>query len=142
MVWKSCTGDLTTSIEGLYTSNVVRTFPGTTGSYTGLTYILIRKKPGSTNVYQVSDAIGGWYSLGRALGDAYLAPGLEITANNIPANDFTLGGTPQVLTFGGPIVPKSLTVDAATKTLVLETSWDNGAGTVYEFTATLKQVSF
>lgn len=135
-VWQVCNGDLKTSIEGLYTSTVVRS--GTTGpQYTNMEYVLIRKKPGTENTYQVSDAIGGWYSLGRALGDAYLAPGLEITATNIAKNEFKFGGNPQVLTFGGAITPKSLTVNPATKTLVLTTDWD-----VYNFVATLKQVQF
>ncbi|SEI75341.1 protein of unknown function [Dyadobacter sp. SG02] len=134
-VWQVCTGDLKTSIEGLYTSTVVRS--GATGpQYTNMEYVMIRKKPGTENTYQVSDAIGGWYQLGRALGDAYLAPGLEITATSIPKNDFKFGGNPQVLTFGGPITPKSLTVNPETKTLVLITDWD-----VYNFVATLKQVS-
>jgi hypothetical protein len=135
-VWQVCTGDLKTSIEGLYTSTVVRS--GSTGpQYTNMQYILIRKKPGTENTYQISDAIGGWYQLGRALGDAYLAPGLEITANSIPKNDFKFGGAPEVLGFGGPITPKSLTVNPDTKTLVLITDWN-----VYNFVATLKQVSF
>lgn len=135
-VWQVCTGDLKTSIEGLYTSTVFRN--GTSGAqYTNMQYVLIRKKPGTENTYQVSDAIGGWYQLGRALGDAYLAPGLEITVNSIPKNDFKFGGAPQVLTFGGPVTPKSLTVNADTKTLVLTTDWN-----IYNFVATLKQVSF
>jgi len=140
VIWEACTGDLVTSIEGLYTSTVFR--DGVSGAqYTNMKYILIRKKPGSSNVYQISDCIGGWYQLGRALGDAYLAPGLEITPNNIATNSFTFGGNPRVLTFGGPVAPQSLTVDAATKTLVLTSKWDNGAGTIYTFVATLKQVS-
>jgi hypothetical protein len=135
-VWQVCNGDLKTSIEGLYTSTVVRS--GATGpQYTNMEYVLIRKKPGTENTYQISDAIGGWYQLGRALGDAYLAPGLEITANSIPKNDFKFGGNPQVLTFGGAITPKSLTVNPDTKTLVLTTDWN-----VYNFVATLKQVQF
>jgi hypothetical protein len=134
-VWQVCTGDLKTSIEGLYTSTVFRS--GTSGpQYTNMEYVMIRKKPGTENTYQVSDAIGGWYQLGRALGDTYLAPGLEITANSIPKNDFKFGGSPVVLTFGGPVTPKSLTVNPDTKTLVLTTDWN-----VYSFVATLKQVS-
>ncbi|CAG5002927.1 hypothetical protein DYBT9275_03001 [Dyadobacter sp. CECT 9275] len=136
VVWTACTGDLKTSIEGLYTSTVFRN--AVSGAqYTNMKYILIRKKPGTENTYQISDAIGGWYQLGRALGDAYLAPGLEVTATNIGTNSFTFGGAPQVLGFGGPVTPKSLTVDPATKTIVLTTAWN-----VYEFVATLKQVSF
>ena len=135
-VWQVCTGDLKTSIEGLYTSTVFRN--GTSGpQYTDMQYVMIRKKPGTENTYQVSDAIGGWYQLGRALGDTYLAPGLEITVNSIPKNDIKFGGSPVVLTFGGPVTPKSLTVNPATKTLVLTTDWN-----VYNFVATLKQVSF
>ena len=134
-VWVACTGDFTTSIEGLYTSTVFRN--AVSGAqYTNMKYVLIRKKPGTTNVYQISDAIGGWYSLGRALGDAYLAPGLEITANSIPANDFKFGGSPEVLGFGGAVTPTKLEVDKATKTIVLTTKWN-----IYEFVTTLKQVS-
>ncbi|WAC09629.1 immunoglobulin-like domain-containing protein [Dyadobacter pollutisoli] len=136
VIWRACTGDLKTSIEGLYTSTVFRN--GASGAqYTNMRYVLIRKKPGTTDTYQISDAIGGWYALGRALGDAYLAPGLEVTANSIPKNDFKFGGAPQVLGFGGPVTPKTLTVDPATKTIVMTTEWN-----IYSFVTTLKQVSF
>lgn len=137
-VWTSCAGDLTTSVEGLYTSTVFRS--GVSGAqYTNMKYLLIRKVAGSTNKFEISDAIGGWYQLGRALGDGYRAPGLIITADG--TGGFTLSGSPVVGSFGGAVTPKSITVDKASKTIVISTSWDAGGGTIYEFVATMKQVS-
>lgn len=137
-IWTACAGDLETSVEGLYTSTVFRS--GVSGpQYTNMKYILIRKVAGSANKFEISDAIGGWYQLGRALGDEYRAPGLIITADG--AGGFTLSGSPVVGGFGGAVTPKSITVDKAAKTVVITTSWDAGGGTVYEFVATMKQVS-
>lgn len=134
-VWVTCSGDLVNSVEGLYTVTVTRDGAGG-AAYTNMKYILIRKK--SAGVYEVSDAIGLYYAVGRLYGDGYLAPGLQILGDK---GSFKLGGSPVVGTFGGAVTPKSITIDKAAKTIVLATSWDAGGGTVYNFSATLKQVS-
>jgi len=133
VVYVANTGDLVTSIEGLYTSHVFR-IGGGAPEFNGLEYVMIAKV--SDNVYTISDAIGGYYDLGRAYGGAYRATGLEITANNIAGNDFsfndpiTVGPWPEALTIDG------MTVDAGTKTIELNSTWEAG----YTFQAILTQV--
>lgn len=133
-VWVACTGDLETSLEGLYTATVVRN--GVSGAqYTDMQYIIIRKK--SANVYELSDAIGGYYAIGRAYGDTYLASGIQITAKDIAKNDFTFNGPVGVGAFGGVLKMTSFEVNKATKTIVFSSTWDSG----YDFVVTLKQVT-
>jgi hypothetical protein len=126
-IYVTNTGDLVNSIEGLYTSTVVRN-GAASAQYTDLEFVMIKNIGG--NVYTLTDAIGGYYDLGRAYGAAYRAAGLEITANDIAANDFSfndpiyVGSWPEELTIDG------MTVDAATKTIVLTSTW--AAGYVFE----------
>jgi hypothetical protein len=134
-VYVAKTGDLTTSIEGLYTANVVRTpAQGVVPADKDLNYLVIWKNGDGT--YGISDAIGGYYAIGRAYGDTYLGSGLTITANNIATNSFTFGTGAVVGTFGGAVTVTSLTVDAVNKQLVLTTTWST-----YGFKITLKQVN-
>lgn len=134
-VYLAKTGDLVTSIEGLYTSTVKRTPAGT--SYNNLKYILIYKT--GANTYKMSDGIGGWYELGRALGESYRAPSATITAVNIPANNFTVSGTFDVKTFGFPCTMSDIVVDPTAKTIKYKTVWNNSP-TVYTFEVTMTQV--
>ena len=135
------TGDLVNSISGLYTSTVFRN--GAQGApasnYTDIEYILIWKNADGS--YQVSDAFGGWYLFGRAIAGSE-TPGGKIVANNIAANDFTFPGTQTNSYFGGTSRITGLSVNAATKTLVLTTVWQADAATTYTFVSTLKQVEF
>ncbi len=131
--WVACTGDLVTSIEGLYTSTVARN--STTPRYFNMKYILIRKV--GANQYELSNADGGWYQFGRALGSGYASPGAIVTANDIPSNSFSFGPAVEVRTFGGLITVTSMTVDPATKTIVFTSDWDAG----FVFTSTLTQVA-
>lgn len=131
-VYNIKSGDLVNSIEGLYTSTVVRN-GASSAQYTNMEYVAISKK--ADNTYVLSDAIGGYYDIGRDYGAAYRAPGMTVTANNIAANNFTFG-TAEVGTFGGVVEMKSMTVDAANKTIKFTSSWDAG----YTFEVTLKQV--
>jgi hypothetical protein len=133
IVWVAGEGDLTSSIEGLYLSTVVRN--GASGAqYTNMQYVLIWKKNG--NVYEISDAIGGYYDIGRAYGDGYRAAGMTITANNIPANDFSFGGPIGVGAFGGVLTMDAMAADAGAGTIGFTSSWDAG----YTFVVTLTQV--
>lgn len=132
-VYNVKTGDLVNSIEGLYTSTVVRNNVSS-AQYTNMKYVLIAK---SGNVYKLSDAIGGYYDIGRAYGATYRATGITITANNIAANDFSFApATVGVGAFGGALNMVSMTVDAAAKTIQFTSAWDAG----YTFKVTLKQV--
>ncbi len=131
-VYNVNTGDLVNSIEGLYTATVVRN--GASGAqYTDMEYIMIAK--GAGNTYKLSDAIGGYYDIGRGYGAGYRAPGMIITANDISADDFGFGSA-VVGGFGGAVTMESMTVDAANKTIVFTSSWVFG----YTFVVTLKQV--
>lgn len=134
-VWVVNTGNLTSSIEGLYTSTVLR---GGVSSpqYTDLAYILIWKT--GNNTYSISDAIGGYYAIGRAYGDTYCAIGTVITANNIGTNDFSTT-TSLIPGFGNTIEMSGITVDAGSKTISFL-----GAGTFANsnFDVTLTQVQF
>lgn len=132
--WVACTGDLTTSIEGLYRSTVFRN-GSSAPQYVGMKYILIRKV--GVDQYEVSNADGGWYQFGRALGRNYASPGFIITAVDIPSNQFTFGPPVEVKSFGGPIYLTSLTVDPATKTIVMNSNWRDGD---FLFEATMVQV--
>jgi len=132
-VWVAVTGDLANSIEGLYTSTIVRNGVGS-AQYTDLEYVLIWKESGNT--YAISDAIGGYYALGRGYGDAYIAMGMTVTANDISTNDFTYGANIGVGAFGGDLGMTAFTVDAGNKSINFVTDWDAG----YVFDVTLTQV--
>lgn len=131
------TGDLKTSIEGLYTTTIVRNGV-VSAQYQDLGFVMIKKVDG--NNYEITDAIGGYYDLGRGYGAGYRASGLIITANNIEAGDFSFTST-EVGTFGGPVVMTSMSVDPATKTISFASEWDSGT-TLYVFEVTLTQVQF
>jgi hypothetical protein len=132
-IWVAATGDLVTSIEGLYSSTVVRNGVNNP-QYYNLKYVLIYKT--GANTYKISDGIGGYYALGRSYGNGYRAPSSTITANDISANDFTIDGDFTVGSFGGVCTMSGLTVDAAAKTVSFTTDWDAG----YTFVVTMTQV--
>lgn len=131
-VYNIPTGDLVNSIEGLYTSTVVRNGVAAP-EYTDMEYVVIAKT--AENTYTLSDAIGGYYDIGRVYGSAYRAPGMTITSTNLPANQFTFG-TSEVGTFGDAVTMKSMTVDPAAKTIAFTSDWAAG----YTFEVTLTQV--
>ena len=89
------------------------------------------------DTYEISDAIGGYYAIGRAYGNDYMATGMSITANDISANDFTFGSPIGVGAFGGALTMDNMSVDAGAKTIDFQSSWDAG----YKFVVTLTQVS-
>lgn len=132
----ACTGDLRTSIEGLYTATVVRN--GASGAqYTNMKYVIIKKV--GPNQYQLSDAIGGYYAIGRAYGDAYNASGIVITANDIPNNNFSFNGPIGVGAFGGTLNMTDFDVNPENGTITFTSTWDSGT-TVYNFVVVLTQV--
>jgi len=133
------TGDLVTSIEGLYRSTVFRN--GVQGApasnYTDIEYLLIWKNANGS--YQISDALGGWYLFGRAIADSE-SPGGLFVANNIPANDFSFPGTQVNRYFGGSSTITSAIVDPVAKTIDFTTVWE--APPTYNFATHLEQVQF
>ena len=134
VIWPECNGDLVTSIAGMYTASVSRNGSSPAGYQDNGPFII---RDLGNDRYAFSDAQGGWYEYGRAIGKAYATPGLVLKANNIAANDFTSEGTFPTNTFGGVNTFTSLTVDPATKTLVLTVEWL--APTYYKFVSTWTQ---
>jgi hypothetical protein len=132
-VWIAKTGDLVTSIEGLYTSTVERN-GNQSAQYKNMAYVLIYKT--GANTYKISDGIGGYYAIGRAYGAGYRAGTTTITANNIATNDFSIDGTFGVGAFGGVATLSGITVDPVAKTVSFITDWDAG----YTFVVKMTQV--
>lgn len=131
-------GDLVNSIEGLYTCTISRNGITPSAAYRNIKYLYIWKNTNGT--YEISDAFGGWYEYGRALGLGYITPKGTIEAVNIATNTFLFPGNPLTNTgFGGTAKLTGLTVNAATKTLVLTCTWV--APTAYTFIATMTQVN-
>lgn len=137
------TGDLVNSIEGVYISTVRRNgnlLNPAQGSSVNMEYVYIWKNTDGT--YAVSDALGGWYDLGRHIGHTSATKGGTINAVSIPGNTFTFPGGVGSLEneyFGGAAELTSLTVDPVTKTLVLGSHWLAPPATNYNFQSTLVQ---
>ena len=136
-VWVANTGDLTTNIEGLYTSSIKRA-PSFTPSpqYNDKQYVLIWKT--GTDSYEISHAVGGYYDLGRGIGPGYAARGAVITANDITSNDFSISQA-QFPIWGNTVDITEFTVDASNKTITFTGDGNFGNGT---FKVQLKQVQF
>lgn len=133
-------GDLVNSIEGIYLSTTTRNgslVPASQGSSVDQKYVYIWKNADGT--YQISDAFGGWYNLARNIAKSE-TPGGTITGN-IATNTFTFPGNPLTnLYFGGTANLSALTVDPATKTIVVTCDWDSAPPvTKYKFVSTLTQ---
>jgi hypothetical protein len=132
------TGDLVNSIEGVYVSTTKRNnafLPASQGSSVNMKYVYIWKNTDGT--FGVSDALGGWYDLGRNIGPTSATQGGTI-AGNIPANSFTFPGNPLSNEyFGGVANITGVNVDPVTKTVTLKCNWL--APTNYDFVSTLKQ---
>jgi hypothetical protein len=138
VIWPACNGDLVNDISGMYTASILRTRPttGATVNYTDRAFGPYFIKDLGDGVYQLSDAIGGFYEHGYGYGPAYAATGMTITANDIASNDFTFGDAIGVGAFGGVLEMDSFTVNPATKTIKFKTSWSFN----YVFEVTLTQV--
>ncbi|HMS99319.1 MAG TPA: DUF5012 domain-containing protein [Saprospiraceae bacterium] len=131
VIWQECQGDFVNSIAGMYSSVVVRNGVSS-AQYTDLGPIIIKDL--GSGVYQLSDAIGGYYDFGRGYGYTYAARGMKVTANDLATNSFTHTGTVEVGDFGGALIMKDFKIDPATKTIKFTTDWD--AGFVFEVTLT------
>ena len=129
------TGDMVTSLEGIYSSTVVRNGV-VSAQYANMEYVMIRKT--GANTYELSDGIGGYYDIGRKYGAGYRAQPATFTANDIPTSNFTFGPSFGVGSFGGVANIMSMTVDATAKTITFQTDWDAGP---YTFIVTLTQVN-
>lgn len=134
-VWVYNNGDLVNSIEGIYTSTVVRG-GASSAQYTDMGYVLIWKNEDGT--YEMSDGLGGYYNIGRDYGVTYAARPVIITANDIPSNDFSVPDF-SVGDFGGNAVMTLLTVNPDSKTISFTSTWDGSANGTFEVTLTQVQ---
>jgi hypothetical protein len=131
------TGDLVNSIEGVYISTARRNgslLNPAQGSSVDMKYIYIWKNTDGT--FEISDAFGGWYDIGRKIGIASATQGGTITGD-IPTNNFTFPGNPLTnVQFGGVAKLTSVVVTPGTKQVVVSCDWDAGP---YKFVSTLTQ---
>ncbi len=134
-VWVANTGDLTTSIEGLYLANAQRA-PAFSflSAYTDMTYVIIWKT--GANTYEISHAIGGYYDVGRGYGPGYAARGAVITANDIPGNNFSISQA-VLPVWGNTVDITGFTVDPVNKEITFTGNGNFGNGA---FNVQLKQV--
>lgn len=123
VLFPECNGDLVNSIAGMYTASVSRNGASPDGYQDNGPFII---RDLGNDRYAISDAQGGWYEYGRAIGFSYATPGLVLQANNIAANDFTSEGPVSTNTFGGVNTFVSLIVDPANQTLTLTVDWSFG----------------
>jgi hypothetical protein len=108
------TGDFVNSIEGVYLASTTRV---TGEAYEDLLILITEVEPG---VFQVSDALGGFYTDGRALGDDYLTVGLEISVNDLSSDDYSY--TPDVMRLDGiPMEVSEMSIDTENKTISFRT---------------------
>jgi hypothetical protein len=83
------TGDLVSSLEGVYLAQVQRTPAfAVLPQYSNMKYIYIWKT--GDNTFELSCALGAYYFIGRDYGLDFAFQGAVITANDIPANDFSI----------------------------------------------------
>lgn len=125
------TGDLVNSIEGVYTSTVNR---GSEFHY-DLQYIYIKKI--GADLYAISNANAGFYSLGRGYGTDYAALGATIKVNDIATNDFSYPTAGFIAPFGLTITISGMQVDQVNKTISFTNQYNTTSGI---FKAVLTQV--
>lgn len=110
------TGDFATSISGAYASSSVRV---TDEAYEDVLVMVFEVAP---NVYEVSCALAGFYSDGRALGDDYLVTGLQITLTDLPNGGFTYESTVHRLIDDEAMTISDLDIDTTDKTISFHVS--------------------
>ena len=126
-VWVAKTGDLKNSIEGLYRADVQRAPKfEKTDQYSDLSYIII-KRAGETNQYKISDALGGYYDIGRDRGSTDAALGAVITVNNLASNDVSISSSQPL--YNSAINITDFTVDSANKKITFTANATFGNGT-------------
>jgi hypothetical protein len=125
------TGDFVNSIEGVYRASTVRI---SGEAYEDLLVLITEVEPG---VFEVTDALGGFYTDGRALGDDYLTVGLQIAVNDLSSDDFTYNSDVTRLD-GTALQVSDMTIDPDTKTISFRTTTGEFANG--DWTITLTQI--
>jgi len=131
------TGDLVSSLEGVYLAQVQRTPAFTVlPQYSDMKYIYIWKT--GDNTFELSCALGGYYFIGRNYGLDFAFQDAVITANDIPANDFSISQATSP-GFGNVADITGFTVDPVNKVISF-TSTANFANGVFH--VQLEQVQY
>lgn len=126
LVWVAKTGDLVNSIEGLYQADVQRAPKfEKTDKYSGLSYIVIKQT--EKNKYEISDALGGYYDIGRNYGSSYAGHGVVITINDLSQGEVSI--SPSNPLFGSTINLTDFTVDKVNKKITFTANAAFGNGT-------------
>ena len=127
-VWVFEDGDLTTGLQGLYTTTIVR---DGTPAFTNVPYVLIWSLSATT--FELQCGVGGYYDVGKAYGPGYAARGAVVTVNNLATNDFSVTDAKFPL-WGNTVTITGFTVDASAKTISYTGTGDWGS--VFEVTLT------
>lgn len=136
-IWFYSDGDLGSSLEGIYLSDVQRAPSFTPSSqYDDLQYVLIQKT--GDDMYTISHAIGGYYDIGRSYGSRYSAGGATIKVNNIQTNDYTISDA-TIPGWGLSIKILDFVVDSSNNKITYTGMGTFGNGT---FKVQLKKVEF
>lgn len=130
VIWPECSSDNPENIGGTYAADCVRNGVVDPSNF-GLENIYIKSL--GNDQFQISDAIGGYYDLGRGYGEAYASLGLVVES--------TGGGNYNVVTqpngvgaFGGNLVVSDFKKDPSSGNVTWKADWDLG----YVFEVTLK----
>lgn len=129
-VFVANTGNLISSLEGLYSSSVSSS---NGNSVDNMQYVIIAKDTISNTVV-LSDAYGGLYDIGQGDGPSAAAQGSTITYVSIPNNQFTFSSPSS-----SSVVIDSVRVLPELKTIKLYTT-DNSTG--FNYGITLNQIKF
>ena len=123
------TGDFVSSVSGAYNGKSVRI---TGETYTDVLILIVEVEP---NVFSISCSLGGFYTDGRALGDAYLVLGGTISINDLSTGDFTYE-TDVLRADGVAMEVSDMTIDPATKTIAFRTTTNEFASGDWQITLT------
>jgi hypothetical protein len=128
IVWVAENNDLTASIAGLYTASVGRGVPSssTTAQYKNMPYILISDL--GNNTFAISDALGGYYSIGRAYGDNYSFIGAKVTVNNYATSDVTANSKGVAPAWGNIAELSDFVIDQTAKKISFKATADIANG--------------
>lgn len=137
IVWVAYTGNFINSIEGLYKANVQRAPAyATTAQYSNMRYVIIKKI--GTDSYEISDAAGGYYDIGRAYGAQYAARGTIINVSDY-SNSIVTSTQSVIPGFGNTVNLTNFVINPVDKKITFTANGNFANGT---FKVQLTQVQF
>jgi hypothetical protein len=120
-------GDLTKSLEGVYLGASSRP----TQQFSGMKWIVVTEI--APKKYRISDAVGGYYDLGRKYGFGYAFQGAVITDTG---SGYTVT-TATAPSFGNTTVISNIVVDATAKTVKFTSTADFASNNIFTVVLTL-----